>query len=143
MKIPMYEALSVTQMIIPEIDLEIQSERGDVQIASVSLADWHYYIDAMENASDLLLDELGALPDIKPVIGIEAIALELNCLITSLNMFYECTIEELIKLSKQNRPQNRQQNTDPEKEENDAIFSRFSKYRAKINRNIRRGKLGD
>ncbi len=143
MKIPMYEALSVTQMIIPEIDLEIKNEGGDVRITAVALPDWHYYIDAMENASDLLLDELGALPDIKPVIGIEAIALELNCLITSFNMFYECTIDELIRFNKQNKAQNRDQNIDTEKEINDAIFSRFSKYRAKINRNIRRGKLGD
>lgn len=143
MKIPMYEALSVTQMIIPEIDLEIKNEGGDVRITAVALPDWHYYIDAMENASDLLLDELGALPDIKPVIGIEAIALELNCLITSFNMFYECTIDELIRFNKQNKAQNKAQNIDTEKDVNDAIFTRFSKYRAKINRNIRRGKLGD
>ena len=52
----MYEALSVTQMIIPEIDLEIKNEGGDVRITAVALPDWHYYIDSMENASDLLLD---------------------------------------------------------------------------------------
>lgn len=133
MKIPIHEALSVTQMIIPEVDLGIHHVGGEVEIKAVPLTDWGYYINAMENASDLLLHELSSLPDVKPVTEIEAIAQDLNCLISSLSMFYACAINELKKVTTQYE----------DRDVNDTTFKRFSKYRTTINRSIKRGKIDD
>lgn len=139
MKIPIREALAVTQMIVPEVDLCIE-EIGDddTEILPVPFQQWHYYINAMHNASELLLEELGSLPDVKPVTGIETIAQDLNCLIASFSMFYMCSLNELFKASKMQEDLQQK-----DKEDVDATFKRFSKYRRNINRDIRKRKIGD
>ncbi len=96
MKIPLDQALEITQMIVPEIDLKVEKkEDGHLEIFAVPMNYWNLYLNAMENASDVLLDDLHKLPDVSPYIEIEAIAQDINCLITSFNMFYMCTMDEI------------------------------------------------
>lgn len=122
MKIPLEKALAVTQMIVPEFDLNVHRKGNNLHVSVIPIDCWDIYINAMENASDMLLNELWKLPDVKPVTDLEPIAKDLNCLITSFNMFYHCMMEELIKTYNAG------------KEVSDANVKRFSKYRSKIER---------
>ncbi len=98
MKIPLDQALEITQLIVPEIDLKVQKkDDGHLEIFAVPMNYWNLYINAMENASDVLLEDLQKLPDVPPYVEIEAIAQDINCLITSFNMFYMCTMEEIAR----------------------------------------------
>jgi len=122
MKIPVDEALETTQMIVPEVDLKVKWVGGNIHIQAVQIDLWYLYINAMENASDMLLNELGRLPDLKPVIEIEGIASDLGCLISSFNMFYQCMMDEIRRAYKsmQSEPK--------------PNFKRYSRYRRKIDR---------
>ena len=118
MKIPLPEALEVAQMIVPEIDLGLKTDNDRIQVTAVPLCHWHFYLNAMENASDMLLHELSTLPDIKPITELEPIAQDLSCLITTINTFYFCMMDDLAKIN----------------DSQDQNIERFSKYRKKVDR---------
>ena len=119
MKIPYEQALRTTQMIVPEVDLGLERlDTEHLQVGMVPLPYWCYYIDALENASDLLITKLGELPDVKPVTEIESISEDIGCLITALSLLYVCTLNEVERI-------NKNVNKD---------VKRFDKYRKKINR---------
>ncbi len=125
MKKPIYEAMEIVQKIIPEVNLEIEDVDGKVYVRSAPFVDWALYIVAMENASDLLLKEISSLPDVDVVTEIEAIAQDLSCLIATFSFFYEITAREMIKELKERKKTLKTE---------DVALTRFSKYRAKINR---------
>ena len=120
MKISIEKALEVTQMIVPEIDISYKIVGNEIHVPGIPLNDWHYYINAMENASDMLLSELWKLPDVTPVTEIEPIASDLNCLITCFNMFYFGMMKELTELYEKS-----QSAPDPN-------LTRYSRYRRDI-----------
>ncbi len=122
MKIPVDQALETTQMIVPEVDLGITRKAGRVHINPIPLDLWGLYLNSLENACETLLDELGRLPDVDPVTEIEAIALDMSCLATSVNMFYMCMMEE-IKIAYKAAQSVSKPN-----------FKRYSRYRKKIDR---------
>ena len=119
MKIPYEQALRTAQMIVPEIDLGLERlDTENLQVGMVPLPYWCFYLDAMENASELLRTRLGDLPDVNPVTEIDAIAEDLGCLITSMTLFYMCTMNEVERMNK--------------KVSKD--IKRFDKYRKRTNR---------
>lgn len=120
MKIPIEQALEITQMIVPEIELSYKKVGNSLHITGIPIEHWHFYLNAMENASDMLLTELDKLPDVPPITEIEPIATDINCLITCFNMFYFGMIKELkASYEKSNSSSN------PD-------FKRYSRYRRDI-----------
>jgi hypothetical protein len=118
MKIPIEKVLEITQMIVPEIDISYQIKENQIYIPGIEFKDWHYYLDAMENASDLLLIELAKLPDVAPITEIEPISTDLNCLISFLNMSYFAMKKKLEEIDQKYKSSS-----------NDDL-TRFSRYRS-------------
>ncbi len=122
MKIPIEDALESIQMIVPEIDLEVKNENGQIKLLTVPMNFWNLYLNAIENASDLLLEELAKLPDLAFVHEIEEIASDINSIISIFNLFYMFTMEEA------NKKEQKQIQGSEE------MLQRISKYRRTIRR---------
>ena len=125
MKIDIFKAVEITQMIVPEIKIECKRVGDDFHITAVRVNEWNYYIEAMHNASDMLLEELWKLPDVSPITEIEPIATDLNCLISCFHTFYVGMMKELEEIC-----QEYTENLPPEPEKDpDSELKRFSRYR--------------
>lgn len=105
MKATIEEVLETTQMIVPEIDLKVSMHGEEVHMQAVPLNYWHYYINAIEKASDLLVEELRELPDLEVITELETVATDLNSLISAFNLFYHLTLREIEQAVEPMRPQ--------------------------------------
>lgn len=122
MRISIEDALESIQMIVPEIDLEVKNENGHVKLLTVPMKFWNLYLNAIENASDLLLEEIAKLPDLEFIHEIEDIASDINSIISIFNLFYMFTMEEATKKEQK------------QVESTEELLKRVSKYRRTIER---------
>lgn len=125
MDLNLVESLETSQMIIPEVNLGLETKDGILHLNHVAFTDWHYYLDALESANALVCDDMDKLPDISYINEIKEISSDISSLLISLKIFYINTLESMPK---------KFSNSDPELEEEDHIrdkCQRFAKYRRK------------
>ena len=91
---PLASALLKCQELLPSLDLDLQEyDEEHFAIRPVSFYQWHSVIITSIALIELLKEDFCTLPDIEPYTYMHEMIGDLEALILSLNVFYECTLK--------------------------------------------------
>lgn len=98
------ESLEITQMIVPEVDLKINiiDDKETVKVDPVPFNEWHYYLDALHSATELMTAELEQLPDVDQINELKEVSVDIESLVICLRLFYISTMQSLERSIKKN-----------------------------------------
>jgi hypothetical protein len=91
---PLANALLKCQELLPSLDLDLEEiDEENLAIRPISFYQWHSVILSSLALIDFLKEDFGTLPDIEPYTYMNDTLEDLEALILSLNVFYECTLK--------------------------------------------------